>query len=122
MGRRTPPTEEQRRLIEKALGWDRVPTTHDGIKRAEAPPPPDTLKREWTPAWKGELLEALGAGSTVRAACRSVGVHPSVAYDHRISDPEFAAAWKIVAPGRPRHNQLPRPFQSRRGKSERTTS
>jgi hypothetical protein len=57
---------------------------------------PATAKRhridrgEWRPAF----LAALRNSGNVRAACRAADVSRQTVYEHRATDPEFAAAWQ----------------------------
>lgn len=101
---RRPPTAEQRRIVDRMLarnrrerGW-RGDAPYDAQRRKgpENAPPTDGPDREWTPPWKGVLLEALRGGSSVRAASTRAGICPSTAYDHRRADPEFAEAWALA--------------------------
>jgi hypothetical protein len=45
------------------------------------------------PEWSPLFLEVLAETSNVSAACRAVNVGRTTAYDHRNSNPGFAAAW-----------------------------
>ena len=53
---------------------------------------------EGTPAWGERFLEALRAGSGVRAAARAAGVTSSTPYHRRKRDAAFAAEWDALAP------------------------
>ncbi len=46
--------------------------------------------------WRKAFLKSLADCGIVRAACEEVGIDPKTAYNHRNSDPEFAAQWQAA--------------------------
>ena len=44
--------------------------------------------------WRKAFLKSLADCGIVRAACEEAGIDPKTAYNHRNSDPEFAAQWQ----------------------------
>jgi len=49
--------------------------------------------REWSPAAENRFLAVLAGTCSVLAACTTVGLSPSSAYQHRRRRPDFAARW-----------------------------
>ena len=47
-----------------------------------------------TGEWKPRFLDHLAIMGNASRAARNVGVCPDTVYEHRKSDPEFAAAWR----------------------------
>lgn len=60
------------------------------------PEPNEDRTPERAGAWKPAFLQALGEHGMVTAACKSVGVGRTTAYDARHADEAFATAWADI--------------------------
>lgn len=70
-------------------------------------------KKKKAPAWRGVFLRALRRTGNVRVSAAEAGVDPGTAYDHRIKDAGFAAAWAAMLE---KAKNAPRPCSGRAGK------
>ena len=52
--------------------------------------------RKWTAAVKDRFFETLAETCNVRAAAETAGVCSSAVYKHKLSDPDFAAQWRLA--------------------------
>lgn len=51
-------------------------------------------RRDWGKEWKHPFLVALARTRNASAAARAVGINRQYAYEERVADREFAAAWR----------------------------
>lgn len=66
--------------------------------KADAPVEPETdlrlpEERDWPRPWQGPFLHALSMIPEVASAARQAGISRAAVYQHRDSNPAFAAAW-----------------------------
>lgn len=50
----------------------------------------------WTAAAKDRFFEILGEACNIRVAARAADIDSSAIYKHKLSDPEFAARWRLA--------------------------
>jgi hypothetical protein len=93
-----PHRQARRRLPERPQVSAAAPTQPD------SPAPPDGLqqsdenvaiaRRDWDKEWKHPFLVALARTRNASAAARAVGVNRQYAYEERLADRAFMAAWR----------------------------